>query len=181
MKSKALRVLLCAASSLAPGFAAAGVAPPPPTVIGGSHTETRAYAGLAWALGGKKQAARPDLVVGAQSLKVKTNDRVNNGSDISARFSLVSGLSFDSIRLSVVGGERQALANAGVGYSFGSQSLFGTLAVQGPYSRAGVDYEFASSGWRPYVELLTIGKPKKAAGRLACDSPFILVGDRCAY
>ncbi len=156
----------------------------------GSETQTKAYAGLAWTLGAKKSPAVPDLVVGVRSLKVKSNDRVSNGADLSARFTFVEGLSFDSLRLSYVGGKRDVLGNIGVGYSFASKSFLTTVAAQGAYSRAGIDYKYSSGEVSPYLELLSAGKPKKVTGGgLGCNSndpnyyvpDGASVGDFCFY
>lgn len=175
---------------MASGSAFAGKGVPVIAVGGGSYTQTKAYAGLAWTLGAKKNAAIPDLVVGVRSIKVKSNDSVSNGADLSARIGFASGLSFDSLRLSYVGGKREILGNVGVGYSFSNQSFFSTVAAQGAYSRIGLDYDFRSSKILPSLELISIDKPKKAkAGGLGCaiDNPDYYVppgagiGDSCFF
>ena len=131
-----------------------------------SETQTKGYAGLVWTLGGKKSDAIPDLVVGVRSLKVKSNDQVSNGADLSARFSFSNGFTFDNLRLSYVGGNRNLLGNLGAGYSFINSAFFGALAAQGPYSRAGLEYEFNARKFTPSLELLTINKPEKVSGGL---------------
>lgn len=176
--------------AMASGNAFAGKGVPVISLGGGSETQTKAYAGLAWTLGAKKSAAVPDLVVGVRSLKVKPNDRVSNGADVSARFTFVEGFAFDSLRLSYVGGKRDILGNIGVGYSFASKSFLTTVAAQGAHSRAGIDYKYSSGEVLPYLELLSAGKPKKTkGGGLACDTDnpnFSVpdganVGDYCDY
>ncbi len=155
----------------------------------GSETQTKAYAGLAWTLGAKKSAVIPDLVVGVRSLKAKSNDRVSNGADLSARFTFLDGFSFDSVRLSYVGGKRDVLGNVGVGYSFANKGFLGTIAAQGAHARAGLDYDFSASKTRPYLELLSLGKPDKAGRALRCSSddpiwtvpPGANVGDLCFF
>lgn len=154
----------------------------------GSETQTKAYAGLAWTLGNQKSMLRPDLVVGVRSLKVKFNDQVNSGLDLSARFSFASNFAFDSVRLSYVGGNRDLLGNLGIGYSNTSKSYLTTLAAQGAYSRAGVDYEFNRKTLLPYFELLTVNKPKNVSQdtTLACPPgwtvpPGARVGDSCHF
>ena len=146
-----------------------------------SRTETKGYAGLVWTLGGKKSSVVPGLVVGVRTLKVKSNDEVSNGADLNARFSFTDGFTFDNARLSYVGGKRDVLGNVGVGYSFENSAFFSTIAVQSAYSRIGLDYEFTSSKLLPYLELLTIDKPKKVDGsRLACSDGVSPVPDGAA-
>ena len=128
---------------------------------GGSNTETenRAYAGLVWTLG-EKASMTPDLSLGFRSLRVKSSNSVEGG-DLSIRIKLDGGISFDSTRLSYVGGERDVMGNIGIGYSNTNSSILGTAAVQGAYTRVGSDYEFANQKFVPYLEVLTADKPNK--------------------
>jgi len=178
---KRIWMLFAVLLSIYSGSAFAGMAPSALVIlVGGSgdYTETKGYAGLVWTLGGKKSSVVPGLVAGVRTLKVKSNDHVTNGADLSARFSFVDGFTFDNIRLSYVGGQRNALGNVGVGYSLTSKSVFSTIAAQGAYSRVGLDYDFNSSKLLPSLELLTIDKPKKAnGGSLACDDGVSPVAD----
>ena len=136
-------------------------ATPITTTGGGSNTETenRAYAGLVWTLG-EKASMTPDLSLGFRSLRVKSSNSVEGG-DLSIRIKLDGGISFDSTRLSYVGGERDVMGNIGIGYSNTNSSLLGTAAVQGAYTRVGSDYEFANQKFVPYLEVLTADKPNK--------------------
>lgn len=135
------------------------------TFAGGGFTtpsagnEHRAYAGLVWSLK-EKFSLVPDATLGFRSLRVKSNDNVTGG-DISARITFANGLAFDSARLSYVGGDRDILGNLGVGYSVTNSSALGTVAVQGAYSRVGTDFEFTNKRFVPYLEPLTVDKPKK--------------------
>ena len=131
------------------------------TTPGGSNTETenRAYAGLVWTLG-EKASMTPDLSLGFRSLRVKSSNSVEGG-DLSIRIKLDGGISFDSTRLSYVGGERDVMGNIGIGYSHTNSSILGTAAVQGAYTRVGSDYEFANQKFVPYLEVLTADKANK--------------------
>lgn len=158
------------------------------TTLGKSqtNTENRAYAGLVWTLQ-EKMSLTPDLTIGLRSLRVKSSDSVSGG-EVSARIKFKDGISFDSTRLSYVGGERDLLGNIGVGYSLKNSSLLGTLAVQAAYTRLGTDYQFNGNKFVPYVEALTVDKPikvKQTPGSTSyvCDVfPHIyLSGDRCNY
>lgn len=126
-----------------------------------TNTENRAYAGLVWALQ-DQMSWIPDLTIGFRSLRVKSSDSVNGG-EISARIKLKDGISFDSTRLSYVGGERDVLGNVGIGYSATNSSFLGTLGVQGAYTRLGTDYQFNGNKFVPYLELLTVDKPNKVS------------------
>lgn len=144
---------------------AGGVVRIPADVItsggGGSNTETenRAYAGLVWTLA-EKASMTPELSLGFRSLRVKSSDSVEGG-DLSIRIKLDGGISFDSTRLSYVGGERDVMGNIGIGYSNTNSSLLGTAAVQGAYTRIGSDYEFTNQKFVPYLEVLTADKANK--------------------
>lgn len=152
------KLLLCALLAIFSLNTFAGV-PTVTTYSSNTDTENRAYAGLVWTLQ-DKMSLMPDLTLGFRSLRVKSTDSVE-GADLSARFKLKDGIAFDSTRLVYVGGERDVLGNIGVGYSNTNQSFLGTVAVQGPYSRLGTDFEFTNKKFVPYLELLTLEKPNK--------------------
>lgn len=127
-------------------------------------TENRAYAGLVWTLK-EKFSFVPDATIGVRSLRVKSNDNVNGG-DMSIRFSFANGFDFDSARISYVGGDRDILGNIGLGYSLTNSSMLGTFAIQGAYSRIGTDFEFSNKNFVPYIEPLTVDKPKKVSPKV---------------
>ena len=137
----------------------AGVVATTTTYSSNKNTENRVYAGLVWTLQ-QKTSLVPDLSVGFRSLRTKSTDSVEGG-DINLRIKLKDGVSFDSTRLSYVGGERSILGNVGVGYSYTTSSFLGTFGIQAPYSRVGSDYEFANKKFVPYLEILTVDKPSK--------------------
>lgn len=141
---------------------------PPPSVVSTTSTnhEHRVYAGLVWSL--KEQFSLiPDATLGFRSVRVKSNDNVSGG-DISARISFNNGIAIDSTRLSYVGGNRDILGNLGIGYSNAHSTLLGTVAVQGPYSRLGTDFEFADKKFVPYLEVLTVDKPNRVRDGISC-------------
>lgn len=170
---------------LSPNAVAGGSFPPATqiTTVGKSQsdTENRAYAGLVWTLQ-DQMTWIPDLTIGFRSLRVKSSDSVNGG-EISARIKLKDGISFDSTRLSYVGGERNLLGNVGIGYSATNSSLLGTLAVQGAYTRLGTDYQFNGNKFVPYIEALTVDKPNKvsktpgSSGYLCNNPNFPILGN----
>jgi hypothetical protein len=136
-----------------------------------TDTENRVYAGLVWTLQ-EKMSLIPDLTLGFRSLRVKSSDSVE-GADISARIKLKDGVAFDSTRLVYVGGERDILGNIGIGYSNTNSSLLGTVAIQGPYSRVGTDFEFTNKKFVPYLEVLTLDKPNKVNKTTIISNPPI--------
>ena len=165
------------------GLANAGTTIPYTTTPGKSDTttENRAYAGLVWTLK-EKTSWIPDLTLGFRSLRVKSSDSVN-GADLSARIRLDGGVAFDSTRLVYVGGERDILGNIGIGYSNTNSSFLGTAAIQGPYLRAGSDFELSNKKFVPYLELLTLDKPNKVnqiPGSKTCPVGYFDVGTGCS-
>jgi len=94
-----------------------------------------------------------------------------NGADLSVRIKLKDGVALDSSRLVYVGGERDLMGNVGVGYSFVNKSVLATVAIQCPYTRAGVDYELQNAAVRPYVEVNTLDRPKSGVGSVTVAPP----------
>lgn len=195
MKSKLLAFLILYFTS---SFLYAGVAPTPIFTPGSStpgvsssntDTQNRAYAGLIWTLKDRTSWI-PDLTLGFRSLRVKSSDSVNGG-DLTARIKLSGGIAFDSVVLSYVGGNRDILGNIGAGYSLTNSSLLGTLAVQGPYTRIGTDYQINAGKFVPYLEVLTVDKPNNVRktttpgtstpGSFSCPSPFVFDGTSCVF
>jgi hypothetical protein len=121
--------------------------------------------------------------VGIRSLKVNSNDKVSNGVDISARFKFTNGVAYDSSRLSYVSGHRDLLTHIGFGYSNTNKSFLATLAGQGAYSRLGVDYEFTNTKLLPYLDLLTVGKPKSvnSTSTYSCPANYAVVSGTCQW
>lgn len=123
------------------------------------NTENRIYSGFIWELFGD-QGIIPQFIIGIRSLEVKNNDNVS-GADLSLRIRYQDKLSFDSVRLAYVGGERDIIGNIGAGYNFNQSSWLATAAVQGSYTRVSTDYIFGYNKFRYYAELNTLDKPSK--------------------
>jgi hypothetical protein len=117
------------------------------------------YAGLVWELG-QSATIVPSVTVGARSLNVNSGSSVD-GADLSLRIKLKDGFAFDSSRLVYVGGDRDLMGNIGVGYSFVDKDILATVAIQGPYIRAGVDFQIQNKALKPYVEVNTLSKPDR--------------------
>ncbi len=127
---------------------------------GGSakQTENRIYSGFVWEFG--SQSLIPQFIIGVRSIQVKDNDHVNGG-DLNLRIKYDNSISFDSVRLSYVGGKRDVMGNVGGGYSFTNSSWLTTAAIQSSYTRVGADYLFAKNKVNYYAELNTLEKPAK--------------------
>ena len=141
-------------------------------------TETRAYAGLVWSLGQDFKKI-PELTLGVSALrqevskrtvdssKFRPSESIEGGMDFSLRFNFDKGITFDSARLLYLDGDRDFLANIGVGYSFSGNRPFGILGVQRPYWRIGMDVPFDKDPLTSpeyFVELLTLGEEDKLVG-----------------
>ena len=157
-------------------------------------TETRAYAGLVWSLG-QDFKKTPELTLGVSAIrqevskrtvdssKFRPSESIEGGMDFSLRFNFDKGITFDSARLLYLDGDRDFLANIGVGYSFSGNRPFGILGVQRPYWRIGMDVPFDKDPLTSpeyFVELLTLGEEDKLVGDCirtyndygyGCDSP----------
>jgi hypothetical protein len=146
--------------------------PVSPTYSSDSNTENRVYTGIVFDLDGSDGFV-PDLILGVRSLHVKSSDSVE-GADLSARISYGKhnqGINFDSVRMVYVGGERDVMGNIGIGYSNTHSSLLGTIAVQGPYTRVGTDFELNTMKFEPYLEINTLDKPNNVDKKASFSLP----------
>jgi hypothetical protein len=136
-----------------------------------SRTDNRIYAGLSWQLNGSNGFV-PDIIFGARSLNVNSDNAVS-GADFNLRLNIKKDISLDSMRLSYVGGSRDLLGNAGLGYSFTNSGIFATAAAQSAYSRLGADYQFGNEKFTPYLEINTLYSPNEESARVStsCTNP----------
>ena len=136
-----------------------------------SRTDNRIYAGLSWQLNGSNGFV-PDIIFGARSLNVNSDNAVS-GADFNLRLNIKKDISLDSMRLSYVGGSRDLLGNAGLGYSFTNSGIFATAAAQSAYSRLGADYQFGNEKFTPYLEINTLYSPNEELARVStsCTNP----------
>ena len=141
------------------------------TTSSASRTDNRVYAGLSWELNGSNGFI-PDLVLGARSLNVNSSNAVN-GADLNIRIRYKNDISFDSVRLAYVGGSRDILGNAGLGYSTTNNGVFATAAAQSAYSRLGGDYQFGKESFNPYLEGNSLYSPKAVPQTVSgCSAPL---------
>jgi hypothetical protein len=142
--------------------ASAGLAPPTTTYTlipgSGQHTETRAYVGLNWKLG--TAPGMPNVVLGVRTVKVKTNDDLSDGADLSMQFTTVGGFHFDRVRLLGIGGTRDGFYGLGFGYNYGVHSWLFSGAAGLPYARLIGDYTLGN-GLDGFFQIETLAKPKQ--------------------
>jgi len=137
----------------------------------GSRTSTRGYLGLSVSFGGGG-AAKSGLVVGVQSIRVRSSNRLH-GVDANVRFSFDSG--FDRFAVAGLVGRRDVYANIGGGYSARRGEAFATGGVQAPFMRAGADFGLQSGNFEPYLEVNTLDRPRRVSGGgLACPDGYSL-------
>jgi hypothetical protein len=122
--------------------------------------------GLVWSLG-QNASKKPDVLVGFQSTQVKASNKVQ-GADLSFRLQSDKNFALEGIRLSYLGGNRNAVANLGGGYSFASSSALITAAFQAPHIRGGTDYLLASQKFAPYLEINTLKRLKPTGSNYSC-------------
>lgn len=131
------------------------------------------FVGINWNFGAKS----PELVLGFRGLRTNTSKK-SDGYQLDLILPFASTLSFDRVRLSYVGGQRSALGQLGLGYSFAQKSFLGNVALQAPYATAGVDYLFSGS-LLPYVGVNSLGRPRvptsgASSTTLGCTAPATL-------
>jgi hypothetical protein len=142
----------------------------PAGTSGGSGYSTEVYTGVQFVLG-KGSAPTPRLVLGARRLHVDSDDKVY-GADLSLRFGINKGVTFDSAAVSLVGGRRDVMANAGIGYSYSSESFLALGAIETAHLRAGAEYVFTLSSPTFFVEVNTLKTPAAAGNGAACGEGF---------
>lgn len=142
----------------------------PTGTTGGSSYSTEVYTGVQFMFG-KGATPSPRLILGARRLHVGSDDKVY-GADLSLRFGVNKGVSFDSAAISLVGGSRDVMANAGIGYSYASEGFMALGAIQTAHLRAGAEYVFTLSSPTFFVELNTAKSPEAAGSGVACGDGF---------
>ncbi|MGE5451295.1 MAG: hypothetical protein ACM3VZ_05555 [Acidobacteriota bacterium] len=134
-----------------------------PTVTGGGGPgeadTTQAYAGINWAFG-----AGPELVVGVRGVHNNARNKVA-GAKIEATFPFgKQTITFDKLRLRLVGGNRVGMYELGGGYSFASKGFLLSGALQADYVTAGTDLTLGTLQWQPFVGINTLVRPDEGKG-----------------
>ncbi len=158
---------------------AGNVAPSPIVTVTGtnSKTETRAYLGLNWTLGG---TTTPELVLGVTNTKVKTGGDTT-GANLAFHLNLTGGVQPGKLKLSYLDGDNDVQGELGIGVNFLTAAPMVFLGLRGPYVAAGVD-AYLGLGFVPYAMIHTSGsfdEPSGGTTTLSCLSPWVLSGSSC--
>ena len=156
MKKSTLAVLLLSALTGSAAFAGVTSFSLIPATGGASKTETRAYAGLNWKLGG---GATPALVLGAFRAKVES-DGDTSGGNLAFHINLAGGVKPSKLKLGYLNGKENLQGEVGIGYDFLKNAPLLGLGINAPHISAGVD-AYTGSSFVPYGTLHTQGKFKK--------------------
>ena len=156
MKKSTLAVLLLSALTGSAAFAGVTSFSLIPATGGASKTETRAYAGLNWKLGG---GATPALVLGAFRAKVES-DGDTSGGNLAFHLNLAGGVKPGKLKLGYLNGKENLQGEVGIGYDFLKNAPLLGLGINAPHISAGVD-AYMGPGFVPYGTLHTQGKFKK--------------------
>lgn len=153
MKKSTIALVLL--SALAAPSTFAGGTPVPV----GSTSETRAYAGLNWRLGG---GATPALVLGAFRTKVES-DGDTAGGNLAFHLNLAGGVKPGKLKLSYLNGKEDIQGEVGIGYDFLKNAPLLGVGLNAPHVSAGVDV-YANPGFVPNVTLHSKGEFDKPTG-----------------
>jgi hypothetical protein len=148
MKKSAFVVLLLSTLT-ASAVLAGGVVLPVST----SKTETRAYAGLNWTMGG---GATPALVLGVFRTKVDSDDDTRGG-NLAFHINLAGGVKPGKLKLGYLNGKEDIQGELGIGFDFMKNAPLLGLGINAPYINAGVD-AYMNPGFVPYGTLHTQGE-----------------------
>lgn len=155
MKKSLLILALLPALTAAPALA--GALPPAfsliPATGSTSETETRAYAGLNWHLGG---GTTPALVLGAFRTKVKSNGDTSGG-NLAFHVNFAGGIKPGKLKLGYLNGKEDFQGEVGVGYDFLKNAPLLGVGVNAPHVSAGVDI-YSNPGFVPYFTLHSKGE-----------------------
>lgn len=97
------------------------------------NNETKGYIGLQW-FTEETPIFRPNIVIGIRNTKTSATDNKVTGYDAMLTYSTDKN-EFDALRVGYIDGKCNALATAGLGYSFKKSTALGFVGAVGPYSR----------------------------------------------
>ena len=149
-------VMLLALSFVSNCFAGGILLPPTYDLVGtneGTKTDTKAYAGLKWSLGG---GTTPALVLGVMRGKVKS-DGDTRGGNLSLGINLAGGVKPEKLKLGYLYGKEKVQGELSAGYNFISGKPLLALGVNGPYINGGVDFS-KDEPMTPFMMLHTHGE-----------------------
>lgn len=137
---------------------------PTATVInapGGKRRTESFFMGINWNFGTKA----PELVLGVRGVRTGA-DKKSEGLQLDVFLPFLGGISFDRVRVSYVAGQRSALGQFALGYSFSQQTPLIGLGVQAAHVNFGLDYLFRGTAL-PYVGLNSLTRPKAPTSGVA--------------
>ena len=170
---------------------AAALGPAPTYTESGSSTNVNmGYGGLKWTVG---ESYVPEIVGGYRYASV-TSSGATQGADISIAFKVTGKMELDDLihlgklRAKYLNGMDYLQGEVGGGWDFAKKGLFAGISAQGPYSNAGVDYDFASKSTfgkslSPYMEFNSIGIYNTPAKNVtgSCPTGYLLSGSTCIF
>ncbi|MGB9130833.1 MAG: hypothetical protein WCB97_14415 [Thiobacillus sp.] len=159
MKKSTIALVLVSALTASSAFAGTTGYSLIPGTGSTSETETRAYAGLNWTLGG---GATPALVLGAFRTKVDS-DGDTSGGNLAFHLNLAGGVKPGKLKLGYLNGKENIQGEVGIGYDFLKKAPLLGVGLNAPHISAGVD-AYANPGFVPYVTLHSKGEFDKPSG-----------------
>lgn len=102
---------------------------------GGTKTNTNAYAGLNWSLGG---GWTPSVVVGVFNTRVSANGNTE-GANLAFHVNLAGGIKPGKLKLSYLNGQENLQGELGIGYDFMRGAPLLTLGANAPFVALGAD------------------------------------------
>jgi len=136
------------------------------TNTSGTKTNTNAYAGLNWSLGG---GWTPSLVLGVVETRVKSNGNTE-GANLTFSLNVFGGFKPGKLKLSYLNGKDNLQGELGFGYDFALGAPLIGLGANAPFIGAGVD-GYLNGNIVPFVVLHSQDKfKKKNASTRACTS-----------
>lgn len=153
--------------------------PPPPTysaigsnTAGGTKTNTKAYAGLNWNLGG---GWTPSVVLGVFNTRVKA-DGDTEGANLAFHLNVAGGIKPGKIKLSYLNGKEDIQGELGLGYDFVRGAPLLALGANAPFVALGVD-GYLNGNIVPFITLHSQEKFDKPTGsntrRCVLDTPSV--------
>lgn len=172
--------IVCSTASaalLAGSVALAGSIPVPTAFTTGvdSRSDTTAYIGLNWTLGG---GMTPSLVLGVFDVKVKANGDTT-GANLAFHANLAGGFKPGKLKLSYLDGRHDLQGELGLGFDFIKGAPLGFLGLNAPYVAVGVD-AYLSPGFVPYVTMHSQGqfdKPSATTTTYSCPVGWTVSSD----
>lgn len=130
---------------------------------GGTKTNTNAYAGLNWSLGG---GWTPAVVVGVFNTRVKANGDTE-GANLAFHLNLAGGVKPGKLKLSYLNGKNDIQGEVGLGYDFLRGAPLLGLGANGPFIGAGID-GYLNYDIVPYLNIHSQDRFKKPSNSTQC-------------